>query len=62
MAKRTRTKSPEELEWEATRDERDRLLYGRLNELVRRARERDERPVPRWRRRLFPWRIRFERI
>ncbi|HET7043721.1 MAG TPA: hypothetical protein VFI37_02625 [Gaiellaceae bacterium] len=59
MAKRT--KSPEELEWEAARDERDRLLYGRLNEIVRRAREREERPKSAWRR-LFPWRIRLERL
>jgi hypothetical protein len=60
MAKRT--KSPEEIEWEATREERDRLLYGRLNEIVRRAREREDRQAPAWRRRLFPWRIRLERL
>ena len=62
MAKRT--KSPEELEWEALREERDRLLYRRLNEIVRRSRAAEERRVrvPAWRRRLFPWRIRVERL
>lgn len=60
MAKRTR--SPEQLEWEAMREERDRLLYRRLNEMVRRARDAEERPVRAWRRRLFPWRIRLERL
>ena len=31
MAKKRRALSPEELEWEATREERTRYLYGRLN-------------------------------
>ena len=32
MAKKRQALSPEELEWEATREERTRYIYRRLNE------------------------------
>jgi hypothetical protein len=64
MAKRTKT--PEQIEWEAGREWRDRFVLGRMNELQREMMDRDEQgrqePVSAVRRRLFPWRIRVERL
>jgi hypothetical protein len=65
MTKRTRT--AEEIEWEAGREWRERFIYGRLNatqrEMVQREQQEQRRArVSRLRRRLFPWRIRFERL
>jgi len=61
MAKRKMT--PEELEWESTREERERWMYRHMNKRWREtvAREEREKTSPS-RRRLFPWRIRVERL
>lgn len=61
------TKTPEQLEWEANRERRDQLIYRRLNERwreweLREAKAEQARQPPRMRRRLFPWRIRIERL
>jgi hypothetical protein len=61
MAKRTKT--PEELEWEATREERERWMYRLLNERWREMAAREEGArTSTLRRRFFPWRIRLERL
>ena len=58
-----RTKTPEELEWDANREARDqwtlRVLNSRWREVERR--ELANKPSA-TRRRFFPWRIRIERL
>jgi hypothetical protein len=61
-----KTKSPDQLEWEANREEREQWLYRQLNEVWREskaheAEKPDPTPLRGWRR-LFPWRIRIERL
>jgi hypothetical protein len=67
MTTKTAVKSPEEPEWEANRDRWDRLAFGHLNKRMREweAREAAERERAEKRpflRRIFPWRIRIERV
>lgn len=60
MTKRTMT--PDELEWEANRRARHQWTLRRLNERWREI-EGESTPEPSTaRRRLFPWRIRIERL
>jgi len=61
MAKKTKT--PEQLEWEAGREWREQFILRRMVALQRELQERETRPAPSTlRRRLFPWRIRLERL
>jgi hypothetical protein len=61
MTKNTMT--PEEHEWEANRDARRQWTLRQLNGLWRETQAREaERTSSRLRRRLFPWRIRIERL
>lgn len=64
MAKRTkRIPSPEEVEWEAGREWRERFVLRRLNALQHEMEEREQtEPATTFRRRLFPWRLRLERL
>jgi hypothetical protein len=61
MPKKKRTLTPEEVEWEATRDERTRYIYGRLNRRWAELTAEQEAPalkgdVRRRVRRLIPFR------
>jgi hypothetical protein len=61
MPKKKRTLTPEEAEWEATRDERTRYIYGRLNRRWAELTAEQEAPglegdAPRRVRRLIPFR------
>ena len=60
MAKRTMT--PEELEWEANRDARTQWVLRRLNQTWREIEQQEAPTHSALRRRLFPWRIRVERL
>jgi hypothetical protein len=64
MAKTTKT--AEQLEREATRTRRDELISRRLDERWRHwealEAEAAETPLEARRRRLFPWRVRIERL
>jgi hypothetical protein len=65
MAKTTKT--PEQLEWEANSERRDQMIYRRLNERWRESERREAKAAQMqgasaWRRRLFPWRLRVERL
>jgi hypothetical protein len=61
MTKRTMT--AEEREWEANREERHEWTLRLLNSQWREVKERESQREPSAvRRRLFPWRIRIERL
>ncbi len=61
MTKRTMT--AEEREWAANREERYQQTLRLLNSRWREAQAREQQPEPSaLRRRLFPWRIRIERL
>jgi hypothetical protein len=61
MTKRTMT--PEEREWEANREERYQWTLRVLNERWREMQHERARPAGSGlRRRLFPWRIRIQRL
>jgi hypothetical protein len=61
MTKRTMT--AEEREWEANRDARQQWILRQLNGLWRQTQAQDAQRTPSpLRRRLFPWRIRIERL
>jgi hypothetical protein len=61
MTKRTMT--AEEREWEANREERHQWTLRLLNSQWRELKERESSREPSAvRRRLFPWRIRIERL
>jgi hypothetical protein len=57
------TKTAEQVEWESTREERERWLYRHLNDGWRETVNRKEcATVSPLRRLLFPWRVRVERL
>ena len=61
MTKRTMT--PEEREWEENREARRQWTLRQLNGLWRETQAGAAKPTPSaLRRRLFPWRIRIERL
>jgi hypothetical protein len=61
MTKRTIT--PEEREWEANRAARHEWTLRLLNSRWRKLQDREAARAPSaFRRRLFPWRIRIERL
>jgi len=60
MTKRTMT--AEEREWEANREERYQWTLRALNARWREMQQRESRTPSSLRRRLFPWRIRIERL
>ena len=61
MTKRTMT--PDEREWEANREERYQWTLRLLNARWREIEQREQsHGTPSLRRRLFPWRIRIERL
>jgi hypothetical protein len=58
-----RTKTPEELEWEANREARRQWTMHLVNSRWREVEQQEARQAPSAaRRRFFPWRIRIERI
>lgn len=60
MTKKTMT--AEEREWEASREARHQWTLRLLNSQWREVQERQSQPESTVRRRLFPWRIRIERL
>jgi hypothetical protein len=61
MTKRTMT--AEEREWDESREARQQWIFRRMNRTWREVQAQDAaRPHSAVRRRLFPWRIRVERL